>query len=94
MSTSPKPSKDWRIGFKRNVSTLIWTGIIIILIGVFSGLIVTNLFTTDNFSYKWEENTFGFSLFTLTRLVLYGGFVPVILGVFLYAITRTVKPSD
>jgi hypothetical protein len=94
MNTSPNPNKDWRIGFRRNVPTLIWTGIIIILIGVFSGLIVTNLFTTDNFSYSSEKNTFGYSLFALTRFVLWGGFLIVILGAFMYAITRTTKPSD
>lgn len=94
MNASPKPSKDWRIGFQRNVPKLIWTGIIIIFIGVFSGLIVTNLFTTDNFAYQWEQNTFGYSLFALTRFILYGGFILVILGVFMYAITRTTKPSD
>lgn len=92
MNTSQKLSRDWRTGFQKNVFTLIGIGIIIALVGVFFGVIVSNILSPHELA--GYERTFGFDMFALSRFVLYGGLGLVVLGVFMYIITRTVKPSD
>jgi hypothetical protein len=93
MNSSQKLSRDWRIGFLRNVPTLIWIGIIIALVGVFFGLIVTNIFPSDELA-GYEGYTFGVAMLALSHLILYGGLGLVILGIFMYIITRFIKPGE
>lgn len=92
MDTSQKPSRDWRIGFQRNVPTLIGIGIIMVLVGVFFGLIVANIFPSGELS-GIHKYTFGFDMFVLSRFILYGGFGLVIFGIFMYVIIRTTNPT-
>jgi len=93
MNSSQKLSRDWRIGFLRNVPTLIWIGIIIALAGVFLGLIVTNIFPPDEFAW-YASYTFGFHMLLLSHFIFYGGLGLVILGIFMYIITRFIKPGE
>ena len=92
MNTSQKTTRDWRIRFQRNVTTLIWIGLILTLVGVFFGLIVANIFSPGELA--GDGSTFGFGMFALSRFILYGGLGMVILGIFMYIITRAMKPSD
>ena len=104
MNTSQKSNRDWRIGFRKNVPKLIWTGIIIALAGAIFGLIVMNIFSPEELADTGRAPTpasptlgpasFGFRMFALSRFVLYGGLGLVIFGIFMYAITRTVEPSE
>lgn len=91
MNPSQKPSRGWRIGFQRNVSTLVWIGIIMVLVGVFSGLIITNIVPSGELS-GIHKYTFGFDLFVLSRFVLYGGFVLIVFAFFMYVIIHTANP--
>ena len=94
MNSSQKLSKDWRIGFRKNVPKLIVIGIIIALLGFFFGLIVMNIFPPEELAGTGMTPTFGFNIFALSRSVAYGGLGLVIFGIFMYIITRTTKPSD
>jgi len=94
MNTSQKSSRDWRIGFRKNVPKLIGVGIIIALVGFFFGLIVMNIFPREELAGTGMTPTFGFNIFALSRFILYGGLGLVIFGIFMYAITRTVEPSE
>ena len=87
-------SADWRIGFQKNVPKLIVIGIIIALIGFVFGLIVMNIFPLDEVFPTGRKQTFALTIFGLSRFILYGGLGLIILGIFMYIITRTVKPSD
>jgi hypothetical protein len=93
MNPSQKLSRDWRIGFQRNVPKLIWIGIIIALVGVFFGLMIANIFPPRELA-GYEGYTFGFDMFALSRFMLYGGLGLVILGIFMYIITRFIKPGE
>lgn len=94
MNSSQKLSRDWRIGFQRNVPTLIGIGIIIALTGFFFGLIVMNIFPPDELAGTGRTQTFGFNVFALSRFLLYGGLGLVVFGIFMYIVTRTTKPSE
>jgi hypothetical protein len=73
---------------------LIGTGIIIALVGAIFGLIVMNIFPRQELAGTGMTPTFGFNVFALSRFILYGGLGLVIFGIFMYAITRTVEPSE
>lgn len=94
MNSSQKLSRDWRIGFQKNVPKLIVIGIVIALIGFVFGLIVMNIFPPDEIFPTGPKQTFAETIFELSRFILYGGLGLVILGVFMYVITRTVRPGD
>lgn len=94
MNSSQKSSRGWRIGFQKNVPKLIWTGIIIALVGAVFSLIVMNIFPPEELAGEGHIQTFGFNVFALSRFILYGGVGLAILGIFMYAITRTTEPSE
>lgn len=94
MNSSQKLSRDWRIGFRKNVPKLIGIGIIIALVGAIFGFIVMNIFPPEELEGTGRIQTFGITIFGLSRFVLYGGLGLVIFGIFMYIITRTTEPSE
>jgi hypothetical protein len=94
MNSTPKSSRDWRIGFRKNVPKLIWTGIIIALVGAVFGLIVMNIYPPEELEGAGHIQTFAITIFGLSRLILYGGLGLVVFGIFMYIITRTTEPSE
>jgi hypothetical protein len=94
MNTSKKLSIDWKIRFRKNVPKLIGIGIIIALVGAIFGLIVMNIFPPEELADTGRIQTFGITIFGLSRFILYGGLGLVIFGIFMYIITRTTEPSE
>lgn len=94
MYSSLKLSRDWTIGFYKNVPKLIVIGIMIALIGFVFGLIIMNTYPLDEIFPTGRKQTFALTIFGLSRFILYGGLALVLFGIFMYVITRTAKPSD
>jgi hypothetical protein len=87
-------SVDWRIGFRKNVPKLIVIGIVIALVGVLLGLFIMSVFPPEELAGTGHKQTFGLTIFGLSRFVLYGGLGLVVFTVVMYIVTRTVRPTD